>query len=182
MTTVAKLTVLCFSLFLTGCCSIIHGTSQGIPVNSVPSGAKVFHNGIPAGTTPAVLELKRNAHHTIRVEKEGFSPYEESLTRSTSGWVWGNIFFGGLIGLAVDAMDGSIYNVEPQRIQATLVPEVGTTSSAPSKESQETPRKPEPSDLSDPAARLRMLKQLHEEGVLSDEEFKAKRQDALDAL
>lgn len=151
-------------------------------MNSVPSGAKVFHNGIPAGTTPAVLELKRNAHHIIRVEKEGFSPYEESLTRSTSGWVWGNIFFGGLIGLAVDAMDGAIYNVEPQRIQATLLPVPGTTGSVPSKEHQETSLKPESSDLSDPAARLRMLKQLHEEGVLSDEEYNTKRQDALDAL
>ena len=182
MKTFVKLAILCLSVASAGCCSIVHGTSQGISVNSVPSGAKVFHNGVPAGTTPAVLELKRNAHHTIRVEKEGFSPYEESLTRSTSGWVWGNIFLGGLIGLAVDAIDGAIYNIEPQRIQATLLPEIGVGSSAAPKDSQNTPLESEQSNLSDSAKRLRMLKQLHEEGVLSDEEYKTKRQDALDAL
>ena len=177
-----KLTVLCLSLFLTGCCSIIHGTSQGIPVNSVPSGAKVFHNGIPAGTTPAVLELKRNAHHTIRVEKEGYSPYEESLTHSTSGWVWGNIFLGGLIGLAIDAVDGAIYNVEPQRIQATLLPVTMASKPAIVQKFQDNPRKTKTTDASDPVSRLRMIKQLHEEGILTDEEFQTKRRDVLDAL
>ena len=170
---------LCCSLFLTGCCSIIHGTSQKIPVNSVPSGATVFHNGIPAGTTPAILELKRSENHTIRVEKEGFVSYEESLVRSTSGWVWGNIFFGGLIGLAVDAIDGSIYNVKPDRISATLLPDPRTeTVSLEGENAINTP----PSIPTDQTSRLRILKKLHEEGLLTDEEYQTKKQDVLDDL
>jgi len=180
--TVVKLAILCLSLALTGCCSIIHGSSQGIPVNSVPTGAKVFHNGVPAGTTPAVLELKRNAHHTIRVEKEGFTPYEETLTRSTSGWVWGNIFFGGLIGLAVDAIDGSIYNIEPGRIQAMLIPQSGQLKLESSSERKIQTQNIETPDLFAPAERLRLLKQLHDEGVLTDEEYQDKRQEALKSL
>ncbi len=37
-----------------------------------------------------------------------------------SGWVWGNIFFGGLIGLAVDAITGGLYNLSPEQINAEL--------------------------------------------------------------
>ncbi|MDO4221137.1 MAG: hypothetical protein Q4C88_03335 [Akkermansia sp.] len=37
-----------------------------------------------------------------------------------SGWVWGNVFFGGLIGLAIDAGTGNLHNIEPEHIQANL--------------------------------------------------------------
>ena|SRR5712691_7888642 len=47
-------------------------------------------------------------------------PFDMTLTRSVSGWVWGNIVFGGLIGLAVDAIDGAFYNLSPEQVSATL--------------------------------------------------------------
>lgn len=43
-----------------------------------------------------------------------------TLTKSVSGWVWGNIIFGGLIGLAVDAITGGLYNLNPGQLAATL--------------------------------------------------------------
>lgn len=51
---------------------------------------------------------------------EGYEPYEVSFTRSTSGWVWGNIVFGGVIGLAVDAISGGLYKLSPEQVQAEL--------------------------------------------------------------
>ena len=50
----------------------------------------------------------------------GYEPYSAALTHSVSGWVWGNVFFGGLIGLAVDAGTSNLHNIEPEHIQANL--------------------------------------------------------------
>jgi hypothetical protein len=40
------------------------------------------------------------------------------LHRGTSGWVWGNIVFGGLIGLVVDASTGAMYKLTPEQVHA----------------------------------------------------------------
>ena len=47
-------------------------------------------------------------------------PFELPLRRSTSGWVWGNLVFGGLPGLAVDAITGGLYKLEPTQVNASL--------------------------------------------------------------
>ena len=44
-----------------------------------------------------------------------------TLTRGTSGWIWGNIVFGGIVGLAVDAISGSLYKLSPAQVSATMV-------------------------------------------------------------
>lgn len=37
-----------------------------------------------------------------------------------SGWVFRNIVFGGVIGLAVDAISGGIYRLTPEQVQSEL--------------------------------------------------------------
>ena len=37
-----------------------------------------------------------------------------------SGWVVGNILFGGLIGLAIDAISGGMYKLSPAQVSAQL--------------------------------------------------------------
>ena len=37
-----------------------------------------------------------------------------------SGWVWGNLVFGGLIGLAVDAVSGGLYNLPPDQMTGVM--------------------------------------------------------------
>ena len=51
---------------------------------------------------------------------DGYLPFDATITRSTSGWVWGNIVFGGLIGLAVDAISGGLYKLKPEQVEAEL--------------------------------------------------------------
>lgn len=46
----------------------------------------------------------------------GYQPYETTLTKSVSGWVWGNLVFGGLPGLAIDAITGGLYKLSPEQI------------------------------------------------------------------
>lgn len=47
-------------------------------------------------------------------------PYETQFTRKVDAWIAGNIVFGGLIGLAVDAISGGMYKLTPNQLQAEL--------------------------------------------------------------
>lgn len=113
-------------LLVGACASIVHGSRQQVSVTSTPSNARITVDGQPQGSTPAVIKLKRKDLHTVRLELEGYHPAEIALTRKVSGWVWGNIIFGGLIGLAVDAGTGGMYKLTPEQVAATLPTVVGT--------------------------------------------------------
>src|SRR5882724_5849028 len=99
-----------------GCASIMHGTSQDVGISSQPSGAEVTLDNAPAGKTPVVTHMKRGDNHILKLELPGYAPYEATFTKSVSGWVWGNILFGGLIGLGVDAITGGLYNLTPEQL------------------------------------------------------------------
>ncbi|MGE0552568.1 MAG: PEGA domain-containing protein [Gemmatimonadales bacterium] len=105
---------------LAGCATIMHGSSQELSIASSPIGARVLVDGQEHGRTPLVADLKRKDKHVVRIELDGYLPYEVALARGTSGWVWGNIVFGGLIGLAVDAITGGLYQLEPREVSAAM--------------------------------------------------------------
>lgn len=109
------------------CATIIHGSSQDIGISSQPSGASVTVDKQPSGTTPVVAHLKRNENHEIAISLAGYQPFELVTTHSVSGWVVGNLVFGGLIGLAVDAITGGLYNVNPGQVSAQLSKTTGNT-------------------------------------------------------
>lgn len=107
-------------IFLTGCGTIIHGTTEQVGVTSSPSGATVEIDNTKIGETPLTQELSRKDSHSVKVSMDGYESYEMIINRNTSGWVWGNIVFGGLIGLAVDATTGGMYKLNPNEINAQL--------------------------------------------------------------
>ena len=84
-------------------------------------------DNMPLGNTPVIANLKRGENHLVKIELEAYAPYETTLTTKVSGWVWGNIVFGGLIGLAVDAISGGLYGLTPEQISATLSKQTATT-------------------------------------------------------
>ena len=105
---------------LAGCATIMNQTTQSIGISSSPTGATVTVDTTPHGHTPVVARLSRKDNHFVKMELEGFEPYETTLTRRVSGWVWGNVAFGGLIGLAIDAISGGLYKLTPDQITAEL--------------------------------------------------------------
>lgn len=114
------------SIFL-GCCSIIHGTKQNIAFQSSPSGAMVEVKdamGVSYGScdTPCSLELKRQREYKVNIYKSGYASFEFVIQRKTDGWVFGNILFGGIIGLIVDFSNGAAYKLSPNEVQTTLSP------------------------------------------------------------
>ena len=103
-----------------GCATIMHGTTQNIGVSSLPTGASVTVNNVNMGVTPMFAKLKRGDDHIVTIEMPGFQKVQLTVTKSVSGWVWGNIIFGGLIGLAVDAASGGLYDLSPEQLNAEL--------------------------------------------------------------
>ncbi len=123
-TTLVALIACCMAL--SACASIMHGTSQDIGISSSPTNASVTVDNSIKAQTPFVANLSRKDNHIIHITADGYAPADLTLTRSASGWVWGNIIFGGVIGLAVDAMTGGLYNLTPEQLTTTLAKQSAT--------------------------------------------------------
>lgn len=107
---------------LSSCASVINGRTQDVGISSNPAGATVTVDGINKGVTPCNLLLKRNESHTITIEKEGYQPASATVSKGVSGWIWGNVLIGGLIGLGVDALTGGMWTLEPENVQVNMSP------------------------------------------------------------
>lgn len=108
------------ALLLTSCATVIHGTRQTIGISSNPSNAHVWVDQMYVGNTPLLVEMSRKDNHYVRIELDGYLPYEATFTRQVSGWIFGNVIFGGVIGLAIDAISGGIYALTPEQIHAEM--------------------------------------------------------------
>jgi hypothetical protein len=110
------------ALLFVNCAGIVHGKKQEIPINSNPSGAKVYMNDFLMATTPTVLHIKRKSSGIIRVEKEGYEPVLVPLSRKMSGWIWGNVGFSylGLITAGIDLANGAAYKLTPDMVNAMM--------------------------------------------------------------
>jgi uncharacterized protein YceK len=153
-------------LVCTGCASIVSKTKYPVLINTEPSAAKIEvkdQDGVVrfAGTSPATALLDSGhsyftrARYTVTASKDGYTTSSLPLNTSMNGWYWGNIVFGGLIGLfIVDPLTGAMFEVDTPVAAMSLPP----TTTAVSIEGE----------------RLRQLRELRDGGVLTEAEYKAK--------
>ncbi|OHB88338.1 MAG: hypothetical protein A3E19_03775 [Planctomycetes bacterium RIFCSPHIGHO2_12_FULL_52_36] len=126
-----SLIVVCL-LFLSGCASVMHGSTQDVGISSTPDGAHFAvsladgGSSITEGTTPRVVTLKRKHAYVVNFEKEGYESGSATLSNQLSGAVAGNILAGGLIGWAVDAHKGADRKLVPENIHVELKPQQAT--------------------------------------------------------
>jgi hypothetical protein len=119
---------LAFVLAASGCSSMVNGTRQAIPVNTTPAGANVLvHCGTTRNAiaepvvTPSTVELRRRTQPClITLQKEGYEDTSIVFARKVSGWVWGNLVFGGIVGWAIDGMSGGMFYKVPETVQVEL--------------------------------------------------------------
>jgi len=78
-------------------------------------------------TTPCIVSLDpkrgyfKGQSYNLKVELPGYKSTEVELHTQLSGWYFGNIIFGGLIGLViVDPLTGSMWNIAPDEIDQRL--------------------------------------------------------------
>ena len=125
-------TLITLSSVFTGCASIVHSGNRSIPIASKPNGAKVTiydRDGKQVSTheTPFVASLDprygyfKGQTYRLVFELEGYKQTEIKLQSTVSGWYFGNIVFGGLIGMIiVDPLTGSMFNLTPEKIEQSL--------------------------------------------------------------
>lgn len=117
--------IIAFSMMLgNGCASIVSRSEWPVMVVSDPLGAAVTVRNeqgavIWTAVTPASIMLRSGdgyfskAHYTLNFEKEGYETASRQLSASVNNWYWGNIIFGGLIGmLAVDPGTGAMWKID----------------------------------------------------------------------
>lgn len=116
---------------LAGCASILGDSRYPVAVTSAPAGASfeiTDKNGqvVHSGNTPSTVTLKSGKGYfsgqtyTLRFKKEGYPDKTVELDSSVSGWYWGNILFGGIIGmLIVDPATGAMYKL-PEFVSADM--------------------------------------------------------------
>ena len=119
---------------ISGCATIVHSGPRAIPVASTPPGAKVSiydrsNSLLMTNTTPFVAQLPtkygyfKGQTYRLVFEMPGHASTEVNLDSSVSGWYWGNLAFGGLIGmLIVDPLTGAMYNFKPDKLDLPMNP------------------------------------------------------------
>lgn len=161
-------------LSFVGCATIIHGNSQDIGLASSPTGAICKVNNQTTYTTPATLDLKRNKTYSLRCEKEGYEEGSATITSSVSGWVWGNILFGGLIGLVVDFSSGGAKKLKPDNVNIVLAKT--TVPATVTEEGQIAPTEEKKDSLKTVEQELDELAEMKAEGKINEVEYKMLRQ------
>lgn len=129
--TKAMSVVLVLTLF-SSCASIVSRSNWPLAVNTNPSGAKVEITDrkgytVYNGTSPMIVKLKSGAgffskqSYTIKLSLEGYNEKIIPVQCDLNGWYFGNIVFGGLIGLLiVDPATGAMYRLDREYINETL--------------------------------------------------------------
>jgi len=108
------------SLILTGCATIISGTTKKVTISSTPPAATVFVDNVKVGKTPLETMLTRGSEHNVKIKLDGYQTYETVLVKTLNPWCLGNIFIGGLIGIIIDSSSGALNNLSPGEINAVM--------------------------------------------------------------
>jgi hypothetical protein len=126
------------AVLFSSCASIVSKSEYPVSLTSSPSGAKVTvkKNGISVyqGLTPSMVTLSASngffqpAKYQVEFTKNGAPTQTIPLTSDIDGWYFGNILFGGLIGmLIVDPATGAMWKL-PENVNASMTSMASVTS------------------------------------------------------
>jgi hypothetical protein len=147
---------------LGGCATIVNGKTQEIAISSVPPGATVLIDGSQTVITPTTVALRRNKDYVFTIMKDGYQTQIVPVTGVLSGWLVGNIVFGGLIGGGVDAATGAAFTLTPETVTVALQP------LQPGQIAMGAPTAPLTLD-----ERARLADQMKQDGLLDDKQHAA---------
>ncbi len=109
-------------VFLSGCASVIDGTlesAESITFTSTPTEANVFTNGVKLCVTPCRVRVYRWGIKNLLIQKDGFHAAQVDAQKSGNVSIFGNIIFGGGIGVVLDTLTGRI-TVSADAVHAEL--------------------------------------------------------------
>jgi len=101
----------------TGCCAIMSGSTQRIPVSSDPPGAKVRADDGTTITTPGTFTLVRKETHTLVAEYPGYEPQTQKLVKKLNCWIFLDpLIDWGIFSIPIDFMTGSADELHPKDV------------------------------------------------------------------
>ena len=112
---------------LGACATIVEGDDQTVTVTTDPAGATctLTREGETIGVanpTPASVVLEKDSDNvSVICKKDGYFDAGSALSSSFQAMTFGNIIFGGLIGVVVDAASGAMHKY-PASITISLIP------------------------------------------------------------
>lgn len=107
-------------LFLqTGCASIVNPGPEKLTVNTTPSEAQTNVNGM-SGTSPKTFIVEKGKEANIDVKKEGHQSVSRFVGTTLDPWFFGNILFGGIIGIIIDLVSGNSQKLKSNSVNITL--------------------------------------------------------------
>ncbi|NOT31093.1 MAG: hypothetical protein HOP15_11650 [Planctomycetes bacterium] len=110
-------------LALSSCASIVSKSDWPVTIDSNPSGAmiKVINEDgkvVDTGVTPFLLTLSAKdgfftkADYDVEATLAGYNTAHSRMSAQINGWYFGNVIFGGLIGLLiVDPATGAMWKM-----------------------------------------------------------------------
>ena len=122
------LAVVAASFLLANCSTIVEGTDQSVTVLTHPAGANCSLErrgaivGVVNPTPGSVMVDKSKDNIAVTCEKQGYQRTASAIRSEFQGMTFGNILFGGLIGVAIDASSGAM-NEYPPSVTLHLPPE-----------------------------------------------------------
>lgn len=132
-TTIALFVFVVAAMLMQGCATIFNSGTQTVAFSSTPDAVDIElvdkeGNVFSRGATPCTISLKRGSGYfsannfTVRSSKAGFASTETKVEAKVHGWYFGNLLFGGLVGmLAVDPLTGGMYAFD-DKIHIDLTP------------------------------------------------------------
>lgn len=131
--------VVCF--ISSGCASIVGKSVFPVNFQSNPDDATLTiiderGNKVFSGRTPTVVTLAAGESYfhaksyTVTFSKEGYDEQQVVVKSTISGWYFGNILFGGLIGiLIVDPITGKMWKLPDLPVFGNLAQKVSSNKS-----------------------------------------------------
>ena len=106
--------VAAFGAALSGCATIVDGTTQSMSVSTTPvqGAACTLTNseGTWYVTTPGSVQVHKTKNDlTVTCTKDGFQPGSQTAVSKFGGATFGNLVAGGGVGAIVDAASGANY-------------------------------------------------------------------------
>lgn len=102
---------------LSGCATVISGTSQTLTFNSEPDGAEVYVDGAMIGTTPVSVSVGKNDKDSFMIQKEGYKTVTRDITTSYDPVTLLSVFWDYS---TTDMVSGAAFEYEPSSYYVQL--------------------------------------------------------------
>ncbi|MCE2680787.1 MAG: hypothetical protein LW629_10155 [Burkholderiales bacterium] len=118
----SKICLVTAAILLSGCSTVIKGTSETVSVNSLEKGTVISVDGSPRGLDTANVSLKKGKPHTLRAEKQGCGTVTTETTETFDPTSLLGIFIDlGIFTIPIDMMSGAAWKVEPTTYTLTPI-------------------------------------------------------------